>query len=132
AQVALAFGPVEYFWLAMFGLTLISALADGALIKGLSGATFGLLLSCSGVAESRGSPRFTFGSEVLLGGIDPVAGLIGLYCVPVLIDLVARSERHLELTDEPRGIRLREALRISWKSKFNLVRSSVIGTLVGI
>lgn len=132
AQVALAFGPVEYFWLAMFGLTLISALSEGALVKGLIGATFGLLLSCIGVAEISGAPRFTFGSTTLLGGIDPVSGLIGLYCVPVLMDLVGRAERHLELTDEPRGIRLPEALRISWAGKFNLVRSSVIGTLIGI
>lgn len=132
ATVALAFGPVEYFWLAMFGLTLISALADGALLKGLIGATFGLLLACIGVAQISGAPRFTFGNDVLLGGIDPVAGLIGLYCVPVLMDLVARAERHLKLTDEPRGIRLREALAITWKGKFNVARSSVIGTLVGI
>jgi putative tricarboxylic transport membrane protein len=132
AQVALAFGPVEYFWLALFGLTLISALSEGALVKGLIGATFGLLLSCIGVAEISGVPRFTFGSETLLGGIDPVSGLIGLYCIPVLMDLVGRPERHLELTDEPRGIRLLEALRISWQGKFNLIRSSVIGSLVGI
>ncbi len=38
ADVALAFGPVEYFWLAVFGLTLISALSEGNLLKGLIGA----------------------------------------------------------------------------------------------
>ncbi len=38
ATVALAFGPVEYFWLAVFGLTLISALSEGNLLKGLIGA----------------------------------------------------------------------------------------------
>ena len=132
ASVALAFGPVEYFWLAVFGLTLISALSEGNLLKGLIGACFGLLLSCVGIAEISADVRFNFGSQTLLGGIETVTALIGLYCVPVLIDLVATPDKHLKVTHEPRGFRLREALGISWKGKFNLARSSVIGTLVGI
>ncbi len=132
AEVALAFGPVEYFWLAMFGLTLIAALSEGSLLKGLIGACFGLLLSCVGIAEISADIRFTFGSQTLLGGIEVVSALIGLYCVPVLIDLVATPARHLEVSGTERGLRLKEALGISWRGKFNLVRSSVIGTLVGI
>ena len=132
AKVALAFGPVEYFWLAVFGLTLISALSEGNLLKGLIGACFGLLLSSIGIAEISADVRFTFGSQVLLGGIETVSALIGLYCVPVLIDLVATPDRHLKVTHQPKGFRLMEALVISWKHKFNLIRSSVIGTLVGI
>ncbi len=72
ADVALAFGPVEYFWLAVFGLTLISALSEGNLLKGLIGACFGLLLACVGVAEISADIRFTFGSQTLLGGIETV------------------------------------------------------------
>ncbi|WP_282606769.1 tripartite tricarboxylate transporter permease [Pelagibius sp. Alg239-R121] len=132
AEVALAFGPVEYFWLAVFGLTLISALSEGNLLKGLIGACFGLLLACIGVAEISADIRFTFGSQVLLGGIETVSALIGLYCIPVMIDLVATPDRHLKVTQQPRGFRLKEALAISWLGKFNLIRSSVIGTLVGI
>ncbi len=132
ADVALAFGSVEYFWLAIFGLTLIAALSKGNLLKGLIGACLGLLLSTVGVAEISADVRFTFGSEVLLGGIDVVSALIGLYCIPVLMDLVATSDKHLKVTHAPRGFRLLESLKISWRYKFNLVRSSVIGTLVGI
>src|SRR5690606_21087365 len=36
SRVALAFGPVEYFWLAIFGLSLISAISEGSLLKGLA------------------------------------------------------------------------------------------------
>ena len=132
AKVALAFGPVEYFWLAIFGLTLISALSEGNLLKGLIGACFGLLLSSIGIAEISADVRFTFGSQVLLGGIETVSALIGLYCIPVLIDLVATPDKHLKVTHQSKGFRLLEALAISWKHKFNLIRSSVIGTLVGI
>ena len=132
AKIALAFGPVEYFWLAIFGLSLISALSEGHMLKGLIGGCFGMLLTTIGVGEVSADIRYTFGSQTLIGGIEPVSALIGLYCIPVLIDLVATPARHLKVSTESRGFRLREALSLSWRYKFNLVRSSVIGTITGI
>jgi len=132
AEVALAFGPVEYFWLAIFGLTLISALSKGDLLKGLTGGFLGLLLSTVGVAQISSDVRFTFGSDVLLGGIEVVSALIGLYCIPVLIDLVATPDRHLDFTGQTRGFRLFEAWRLTLQNKWNVLRSAIIGTIVGI
>ncbi len=132
SRVALAFGPVEYFWLAVFGLSLIAALSEGSLLKGLAGGALGLCISCIGVAEISADVRLTFGSQTLVAGVQVVAGLIGLYCIPVLIDMVARPERHLKLEEQPRGIRLAESFAIVLKNGFNTIRSSVIGTLVGI
>lgn len=132
ANVALAFGPTEYFWLAVFGLTLISALSVGNTVKGLIGACLGLLLSTIGVAVVGGDVRYTMDTQVLLGGIDITSALIGLYCIPVVIDLVATKAPHLTILEDTRGYRLPEALRISWTNRFNLIRSSVIGTAVGI
>jgi putative tricarboxylic transport membrane protein len=132
AKVALAFGPSEYFWLAIFGLTLISALSVGNTLKGLIGACLGLLMSMVGVAVVGGDVRYTLGSQVFLGGIDYIAALIGLYCVPVIIDLVATKDPHLKIAGGTDGIRFREALGICWRQKFNVARSSVIGTVIGI
>jgi len=132
AKIALAFGPVEYFWLAIFGLSLISALSEGHMLKGLIGGCFGMLLTTIGVAEVSADIRYTFGSHTLIGGIEPVSALIGLYCVPVMIDLVATPARHLQVSTEGRGFRLREALSLNWRHKFSLLRSSVIGTITGI
>ncbi|WP_108482338.1 tripartite tricarboxylate transporter permease [Oceaniglobus ichthyenteri] len=132
ASVALAFGPPEYFWLALFGLTLISALSVGNTLKGLIGACIGLLLSMVGVAVVGGDVRFTGGFQAFLGGIDIVSALIGLYCIPVIIDLVATRDPHLRIEHGHEGMRLREAGRIAWRDKFNVVRSSVIGTVIGI
>lgn len=132
SEVALSFGPPEYFWLAIFGLSLIAALSEGSLLKGLAGGAFGLLISCIGVAEISADVRLTFGSQTLISGINVVAALIGLFCIPVLIDLVATPERHLKLEAEQRGFRLTEALSHVWREKVTLIRSSVIGTVVGI
>ncbi|URK17576.1 tripartite tricarboxylate transporter permease [Thalassospira sp. GO-4] len=132
AKVALAFGPPEYFWLAIFGLTLISALSVGNTIKGLLGGCIGLMLAMVGVAVVGGDIRFTMGTHMLLGGFDIVSALIGLYCIPVLIDLVATPDPHLKVEHGNRGIRLREAFGIAWESKFNVLRSSIIGTVIGV
>jgi len=131
AEAALAFGPVEYFWLAVFGLSLIAALSTGDFLKGLIGAGLGILIAMIGISETSAEVRFTFGSNTLLGGIETVSALIGLYCVPVLMELVARPERHLEQPEQSRGFRLPEAVAIMLREKINLLRSSVIGTLVG-
>ncbi len=68
ATVALKFGPVEYFWLALFGLTLIASLGEGSTIKGLIGGCIGLLLSMVGVAEVGGDIRYVGDFKALLGG----------------------------------------------------------------
>lgn len=131
AEAALAFGPVEYFWLAVFGLSLIAALSTGDFLKGVIGACFGLLLAMIGISETSAEVRFTFGSNVLLGGIETVSALIGLYCIPVLIDLVATPDRHLKAPEQTRGFRLPEAFGLLLKNKINVMRSSVVGTMVG-
>ncbi len=133
SQIALSFGPVEYFWLAIFGLSLIATLSRGATLLGLIGGAIGLILSCVGSAVVGGDVRYTFGQTSLLGGIPVIPALIGLYCVPVLIDMVIRPEAHLERRAETvRGFRFREAFGLMRRSKFNVIRSALIGTGVGI
>jgi putative tricarboxylic transport membrane protein len=132
ASVALAFGPPEYFWLAVFGLTLISALSADDILKGIIGVCLGLALSMIGVAVVGGDTRFTLDQPLLLGGVDVIAALIGLYCIPVLIDLVAASATPLQPAPRHRGFRLGEAVALCWRGRRNLLRSSLIGTVVGI
>lgn len=131
ATLALAFQSTEYFWLAVLGLTLISTLSQGNVVKGLIGGMFGLFLSMIGVAVMGGDVRFTGGFPSMLGGIDIVAALIGLYCIPVLITMVSGPGQHLEPAPA-RGFRFFEALGIAVRDWVNLLRSSLIGTLVGI
>jgi putative tricarboxylic transport membrane protein len=131
AKVALAFGPTEYFWLAVFGLTLIAALSVGNTIKGLIGACIGLFLSMVGVAVVGGDVRYTMGMQRFLSGIDLTSAIIGLYCVPVILDLVATADPHLK-PSATGGLRLMEGTRRAIASKVNILRSSIIGTVIGI
>lgn len=131
ANVALSFGPTEYFWLAMFGLTLIAALSVGNTIKGLIGACIGLFLSTIGVAVVGGDVRYTLDTQWLMGGIDLTSAIIGLYCIPILLDLVSTKNPHLNAADAG-GLRIGESFRFLWTHKFNAIRSSIIGTIIGI
>lgn len=132
AKLSLYFGPPEYFVLAIFGITVIASLSAGAMVKGLIAGAAGLLISTVGYHPLTGSMRFTFDMPALYDGIPLVAALIGLYSIPEVIDMVSAKNRQgkeaakLQSTSPYRY--LPEALR----QRFNLLRSSVIGTLVGI
>ena len=132
SDVALMFGPPEYFWLAVLGLTLISALSAGNTVKGLIGGCIGLLMSAVGVAVVGGDVRYTLDTQFLLGGIDITSAIIGLYCIPVVIDLVATRAGHLTVLADKSGFRLRESIGILLGGKLNLLRSSGIGTVIGM
>ncbi len=78
ARATLAFGPAEYFWIAMFGMASIGVLVGTDAIKGLMAATLGLLLGTVGLDQLSGTPRFTFDQVWLLSGLDLIVILVGL------------------------------------------------------
>ena len=134
ADFSLRFGPQEYFWIAIFGLTIIISMASGSLVKGLIGGVFGLLLATVGVAPVGGDVRFTFGEPMLQGGVPLVPAMVGLFTIPEVIRLVARKGRgEAEMVG---GREHRESLvsmlRTIFSRPVNLIRSSIIGTVVGI
>ena len=47
-EFAMRFGPSELFWTAIFGITVITGLSSGAMLKGLFGGALGMLLSTVG------------------------------------------------------------------------------------
>lgn len=79
AKVALQFGPPEFFALAFFGLGIIITISGKSMLKGLIAGVFGLMLPLVGFDPLSGAPRFTFGSQELLGGITLIPVLIGLF-----------------------------------------------------
>ncbi len=132
AKFALLFGPAEYFWLALFGLTIIASLSEGNLTKGLISGFCGLALSQIGVSVVSGDMRFTYESAALIGGIPIIPATIGLLCMPVAIDLIATPDHHLDAPLKANSIRFTSALKAVWRRKVNLCRSSIIGTIIGI
>lgn len=136
ANVVLAFGPQEYFWLGIFGLTMIASIAP-TLLKGLAAGALGLLISTIGISPVGGEVRFTFGMTDMQGGVPLIVALIGLFTVPTIVDLIlapeARSAAMLKEGERSgkESVLGKTVLDILARP-VNLIRSSAIGTGVGI
>jgi putative tricarboxylic transport membrane protein len=78
-EVALRFGPPEFFALLTVGLATLALLAGESMLRALTMALFGLLLGVIGTDPTMGTPRFTFGFTTLLGGLDFVPVVMGLF-----------------------------------------------------
>ena len=89
AKVALEFGYVENFALAILGLSSVVGLLRGNVVKGCIAALIGLLVATIGFSPMTGAARFTFGSINLIEGIPFVPLLVGLFGIAAMLDLKA-------------------------------------------
>lgn len=131
AEVSLLLGAPEYFLLALFGVTIIASLSEGDMLKSMMGGVFGLIISVIGMHSMTGEMRLTFGIPSLYNGIPLVISLIGLYSVPEVISILSdKGENRKETNSSFSGAitSLKEVVT----QTFNLIRSCVIGTIVGI
>lgn len=131
ATFALSFGPPENFWLAVFGLTIIGSLAGKSLIKGLIGGTFGLVLALIGLDPVSGYPRFTFGINSLIEGINLLPAMIGFFSIPQVIRMIERNDKFITKYQEHKGV-YKSTIIETIKKPIVLLRSSLIGTFVGM
>ena len=130
--VALMFGPVELFGVAVLGMTIIASLSQGSVIKGLLAGSLGLLFSTVGMDSITGIPRFTFGNIHLYGGIPFTVALIGLFSIPQAIRLVEKDFSFGTVTRNS----ITDKIMRPWKEIKELmptiIKSSFIGIFVGI
>ncbi len=79
ANMALLMGPPEIFALVVFALSVLVSLSGESLLRGISSAAFGMLISMVGVDPALGVDRFTFGSINLLAGFNLIPIVMGLF-----------------------------------------------------
>jgi putative tricarboxylic transport membrane protein len=129
ADMALKFGPPEIFAVMVLGLTILSYLSSGSLIKAFIIALIGLFIGMIGI-DIAGIYRFTFGIPDFFDGIGLVPVLMGLFGVAeVLLNLEQTVTRHVFET------RLKGLLpdREDWKrSAMPILRGSFIGFVMGV
>jgi len=131
ARLALLFGPAEYFWLSIFGLTIIAGASTKSIVKGLISGALGLMLSTVGMDPMLGNPRFTFGVPALLSGIPFTAALIGLFSMSQVLMLAEKKIKqagNMVEFDNKVLLSRKQILEILPTS----LRSTVIGSIIGI
>ncbi len=130
ARFALQFGPPEYFALMFLGLTVLTFLASGSMIKALMMACVGIFLGTIGTDNISGLERFTYRSYTLMDGLGLVPVIMGLFGISeVLVNIDEASRQEIYQT---RISNLLPTLR-DWKdSALAILRGTFIGFFLGI
>ena len=134
AELSLKFGPPEYFWIGIFGLTIISVLSSGSMLKGYLTGLLGLVLSAVGMASLSGDVRLTFGFPELQSGISLAGALIGFFCLPEILSTIIGKGQQTYTGEKirPSMKTLFDTIFALIKMPFLLLRSALIGLVVGI
>jgi len=93
AQVAVAFGPPEYFSLMVLGLTILSFLTQGSMAKALLMAAVGVVIGLIGLDQINAMPRLTFDRLELVDGIGLVPVVMGLFGVAEILANIEQQIR---------------------------------------
>jgi putative tricarboxylic transport membrane protein len=136
AALAMHFGPWEFFSLFILTLSVVAALSEGSLVKGLLAGAVGLLITTIGSDPIMAVPRMTFGLEALRTGFPFLPVLIGLFAYPQLIKELERGRpggSH-PLSQPPKDLSVSHVA--VWKDilsqPFNLIWSTLVGLWIGI
>ena len=131
AKVALQFSKPEYFALAIFGLSIITSVSSGSVIKGIMGGLIGLFLATVGIDGMSGAIRFTLDTNYFMGGVSFIPVLIGVFAFAQVLSSIEdyyhneRKEQHMMLD------RLLPSFEDIKRVFSTLLRSSFIGTFIG-
>jgi putative tricarboxylic transport membrane protein len=130
AQVAISFGPPEYFALASFGLALSATLSEGSPMRGFAMVLAGILLGLVGVDTVTGVERYTFGQFELADGIQLVPMLMGLFGFgEIFYNLEQKGAFTLLTTKIGRILPSRK----DWHDSVGpIARGSVLGFVIGL
>jgi putative tricarboxylic transport membrane protein len=129
AQLALKFGPAEFFGLMVAGLCLVIGLAGKNLLAALLMTVLGLLLAMIGLDPVRGAPRFTFGLPELYDGIGFVPVVMGLFGIGELLLAAERRETRMIEADLKKWNPSKE----EWRASAGAIgRGTVVGFVLGL
>lgn len=129
AGFALRFSSFEYFWLATLGLSCAALVSSDSLIKSILALFTGLAISTIGSDPLTGTPRFTFGSLDLRGGLSFVPAMIGLFAIGEMLKF--RPGQSPTVPEHSVSNPFKGVIPILRKYKKNLFRGSVFGTAIG-
>lgn len=131
AKFALRFGPSEYFALSIFGLSMMIAVSEKSIIKGLLAGFLGLAIATVGLDPIHGATRFTFGVGEFVGGLTVIPILVGLFGMGEVLVCISESD-----TFEKKVISEFGRLLPKWREikqvTPSFLLSSVIGIIIGV
>src|SRR2546430_870389 len=130
AEVALKFGPAEYFSLMVLGLIAATVLAHGSLIKAIAMVILGLLLGLVGTDVNSGVARYSFGVSELSDGIGFVSVAMGVFgFAEIIANLEQKEQREIFTKKVSNLLPSLQDFKDSWAS---ILRGTALGSFLGI
>jgi putative tricarboxylic transport membrane protein len=130
ANMALRFGPPEYFSLMCLGMVVLTFLASTSMIRALMMACFGIIVGTIGTDTVSGTTRFTFGITELMDGVGLVPVVMGLFGISeMLLNIEQKIDREIFKT---RVKGLLPTFQDWMQAKWAILRGTFIGFFLGI
>lgn len=132
-NIALKINPADYFMLAVFGLSMVSATAGKNVLQGMMLGGLGFALSTVGQDPITGFYRFTFASDYLKSdGINFAVMVVGLFAIGSAFLMI--EQRHVPREYE--SVRISNDFWIGVKRvlqhPWQVIRASLVGVVMGV
>lgn len=130
AEIALKFGPAEYFSLMVLGLVVAVVLAQGSLLHAIGMVLLGLLLGLIGTDVNSGIPRFTFDLPEMADGISFVVIAMGMFGLGEIISNIEHESTRSIIVTKVKGLMpTKEDLK---RIVGPILRGTALGSALGI
>ena len=90
-QLAIGFGPWDYFALMVVAFVTVAATFGSSPLRGLTSLAFGLLLGLVGIDQLTGQARMSFGVPQLFDGIEVTTLAVGLFAIGEALYIASRQ-----------------------------------------
>ncbi len=129
-EVALKFGPADYFSLMFLGLVVSAVLTEGSVLKSIGMVVLGVALGLVGTDVQTGQQRFTFNIPELSDGIGFVPLAMGMFGIAEIIRNLEMPEARSTLTGKIGRLYLNKE---EWKRVIApIMRGTALGSVIGI
>lgn len=130
SNIAIKFGPAEYFSLMLLGLAAVSGLAGKSMTKALMMTVFGLMLGTIGIDAVSGIARFTYNQPILFSGLEFLTIAVGLFALgEVFKTVLERDHEDGAIAKINRILPTKQDMK---DSAIPIVRGSLLGFFIGV
>lgn len=130
AKAVTLFSSFEMCAVAFLGISIVSFISEGPVVHGFISAVVGLLMCTVGLDMVSGVARFTGGSLALMSGFNDIPIMIGVFGTVEILNFFS-TERNI-MPVQTLKMDVIPACKLCLQNIWNLLRSSVIGTIIGI
>jgi len=138
AMIALKFSSPEYFFIALFGLTIIASLSSDNMLKGIASGVFGLILGLVGLELNTAYPRYTFGFMELYSGVQLIPATLGMFSISQMMIQMERFsiKGSMEKGQVVNAGAMGNKMLPTFKELIHyipiMIRTAILGLLIGI